>query len=203
MLEMYLVRHGETLWNQDHKYQGHQDVPLSEVGRRQAKELAHWLKEVRYTAIYASDLSRAYDTAAAVADSRAIKVTADRRLREINFGTWEGRTFKEINKIFPDIVKQWMENPAEVNLPEGESFALVKKRAYQAVKDIVAKNEYAGKVAVFSHGATIRTILCSVLDLPLKAMWQIEQGNTAVNIIKFPKNHPPIISLLNSTCHLQ
>ncbi len=203
MLEMYLIRHGETLWNQDHKYQGHQDIPLSKRGKSQAQQLARWLEGHELTAVYASDLSRAYDTAVAVARSHSLTVVVDKRLREINFGTWEGHTFSEIKRVYPALVEKWITDPTAVELPEGESFTAVKQRAYRAVKEIMAKNEYSGRVAVVSHGATIRTILCAVLDLPLKAIWQIEQGNTAVNIIKFPETRPPIVALLNSTCHLE
>ncbi|MBO8168299.1 MAG: alpha-ribazole phosphatase [Thermoanaerobacteraceae bacterium] len=202
MMELYLIRHGQTLWNQDKKYQGHQDVPLSQSGKQQARALARWLRPVELDAVYASDLSRALDTAKEIARERGIKVQVDKRFREINFGHWEGRTFNEIKKIYPDLVAQWIADPSQVQLPGGEDFVTVKKRSYKAVQEIVEEHNYSGRVAVVSHGATIRTILCSVLDLPLKAMWQMEQGNTAVNIIKFPKDYPPIVALVNSTCHL-
>jgi len=201
MLELYLIRHGETLWNQDSKYQGHQDVPLSDKGRQQAGRLAHWLKDVNIDAFYASDLSRAYDTAKAMAEERGLEVKLDKRLREVNFGDWEGRTYQEIKRLYPELVQQWITDPSSVQLPQGEDFGLVKKRAYEAVKEIIECRQYEGRIAVVSHGATIRTILCSVLDLPLKAMWQIEQGNTALNIIKFHKDHPPIMNLFNSVWH--
>ncbi|MDD2421676.1 MAG: alpha-ribazole phosphatase [Heliobacteriaceae bacterium] len=200
MTRVFLIRHGETEWNQTGRYQGHSDVALSEKGRNQAERLAWRLKDGQIDRIYASDLERAVETAGALAARLNKPVIREARFRECNFGAWEGLTFAEIAAAYPREIQVWRQTPGRLNLPDGESFALVQKRAYQALQEVVAKHPGAG-VAVFAHGGTIRTLLCSILGLELDRAWQLRQDNTALNIVTF-HDGLAIVERLNDTAHL-
>src|SRR4029079_14367922 len=108
MTEILLARHGETDWNSGRRVQGHTDIPLNARGIEQAKALAAQLAGERLTAVFSSDLSRALETARGGAAAHGLEVTIDPRLREKNFGTWEGLTVVEIAERFPDAQRgQW------------------------------------------------------------------------------------------------
>ncbi len=109
MIQLILTRHGETDWNIAHRFQGQSDVPLNARGRQQAEQLAAHLIAEKFDAIYASDLSRAWDTAKAIAAQHTCPLIAEPRFREGGFGEWEGCTFSELEERDPSLVKAWVE----------------------------------------------------------------------------------------------
>lgn len=200
MTRIYLVRHASTGWNQHGQYQGHSDVALSEEGRRQARLLAKRLASEELHLFFASDLSRALETAQIVAATYGQPVTPLLGLREVNFGLWEGLTFREISEKYADLATQWRLNPGQVGIPRGEGFAKVEERGCRVITDLVAT--YPDKnLLVVSHGGTIRAILCGLLGLPLDRLWCLAQDNTAVNIVDFYDGRP-VLALFNDTHHL-
>ncbi len=201
MTRLYLIRHGVTIWNNESKYQGHSDVPLAESGRQQAQLAAAWLQKEKLAAVYASDLNRAFETAQIIAATHDLAVISIPALREMNFGVWEGLTFNQIKENYADLVEIWSTTPEKLLIPDGESFDQLKARAHRALMELVARHPEEN-IVVVSHGGTIRTLICAVLDLPLNRIWQFRQDNTAVNIIDF-YGKKAILSLLNSTAHLE
>jgi probable phosphoglycerate mutase len=148
--EILLARHAETDWNLGRRVQGHTDVPLNPAGREQAQALAALLSGEALTAIYASDLERARETAAAVARVHGLEVTVDPDLREKHFGSWEGLTDLEIAARFPDAVRgRW---------GDGETTEEVAARVLGALERIRARHG-SGSVLVVSHGGPLRAIL--------------------------------------------
>src|SRR5574342_1066726 len=103
MLHLMLVRHGESEWNAQRRYQGQSDVPLSALGRRQAQLVAGRLAGVKIDAAYASDLVRAWETASAIAEKSSLNVIPEPRLRELKFGVLEGLTFDEAQAQYPEM----------------------------------------------------------------------------------------------------
>ena len=153
MTEILLARHGETDWNSGRRVQGHTDIPLNETGIEQARTLAARLAGEPLTAVFSSDLSRALDTARAVAAVHGIEVTVDPRLREKNFGTWEGLTAVEIAERFPDAQRgQW---------GDGETTEEVAQRV-QAVLGRIRQLHPDGPVLVVSHGGPLRAALAAL-----------------------------------------
>jgi phosphoserine phosphatase len=150
MPTLLLVRHGETDWNRDRRVQGQTDTPLNAAGLAQAEVLASSLSCTPLVAVYSSDLSRARDTAAKVAEVHGLPVQVDVDLREKNFGTWEGLTDREIRERFPHATRgTW---------GDGETTGQLAERAVRAIGRIQAR--YAsGDVLVISHGGTMRAIL--------------------------------------------
>lgn len=150
MATLILARHGETDWNLERRVQGHTDRPLNETGRAQARALAETLRGVPLDAVYASDLSRAYETARVVAEPRGLSVTPLPELREKHFGTWEGLTDEEVLARFPEARGgPWgdTETPDELWRRVGEAL----RRIGEA---------HAGAhVLVVTHGGPLRAVL--------------------------------------------
>jgi alpha-ribazole phosphatase len=200
MTKVILVRHGETLWNLEMKYQGHCDVALTEKGIKQAELAADSLAKESISAVYASDLCRAFVTAEHIANKHHLQVATIPELREINFGQWEGLTYDKINNQWSDIMAKLFTHPDEVEIPDGETFREVKERATIALNTLIEKHPNE-TIVVVSHGGTIRTILCAVLNIPLNHLWNIKQDNTAINILEY-YNNQTLVSLVNGTYHL-
>ncbi|MDI6630834.1 MAG: alpha-ribazole phosphatase [Thermoanaerobacteraceae bacterium] len=199
---IYLVRHGETLWNHALKYQGHADIALSERGVRQAEALARRLSSERFAAFYASDLSRALDTARIIARPHGGTVEVVSDLREINFGEWEGLTRDEIKNRFPEVSRQWWTAPYTTRLPGGESLCEVATRAVRALQQIAA-NHADEQVLVVSHGGTIRAAIGSLLRMDLNQYWRLRQDNAALNVLELFEEGKAILMLFNDCAHLR
>jgi alpha-ribazole phosphatase len=200
LTKLLLVRHGETIWNHVSRYQGHTDVELSDTGREQARLLADRLSTEKITAVYSSDLKRAYETASILAAPHQLRVQIAEELREINFGVWEGLTYKEISEKYKELAEKWYQSPATVRIPKGETFVELKERAYNAVLKLLKEND-PGTIIVVAHGGTIRAIICGLLDIDLNHAFRIQQDNTALNIIQYNQGFI-VLSLLNDTNHL-
>ena len=203
--ELIIIRHGETDWNLDLRYQGQTDITLNENGFLQAEQLSDYLSSREINAVYSSDLKRAYNTAEVVASAQKNLQGSDvytcRELREMNFGNWEGLTYQDISREYPDMFQKWYTDPTSVTPPEGESLVSFRKRIVSAFKKII--NEHPGeKVAVVTHGGSIRVLLTSVLEMPLDKYWRLEVHNTSVSIVTFHDGRP-VLNLLNSTVHLE
>jgi probable phosphoglycerate mutase len=122
------IRHGETTWNVDTRIQGHLDIPLSETGRRQAERMALALADDPITAIYASDLTRAWETAHYLGRELGVEVTKEEGLRERGFGDFEGKTFAEIEALLPEQSLRWRKRDPEFAPAGGESLLALRNR---------------------------------------------------------------------------
>ncbi|HHW62286.1 MAG TPA: alpha-ribazole phosphatase [Syntrophomonadaceae bacterium] len=157
-MRMILLRHGQTDWNAWQKYQGQTDIPLNDIGRKQAAEAAHYLKEYEEVqAIYCSDLIRAHETAAIIGQKLGREIIPDRRLREVDFGRWEGMSYSEVYARYPQEFDAWFNNTRRFIIPGGESFQQLQDRVLAAIEDI-----YQGPhetVLIVTHGGVIKAIL--------------------------------------------
>lgn len=201
MTKIIFVRHGQTEWNVLGRYQGQTDIALSPLGIEQAEKLAAHFPVDKVEAVYSSDLVRAMMTARCVADRFGLTVEPRPELRELNFGDWEGLTYDEIVAKWPDALNNFFQHPDVLEIPHGESFPKLRERALDAVEKIVACHPEQ-TVAVFAHGAILRTILTAALHMDLKYVWTIRQFNTAVNIVTYTE-HSTTVELLNGTGHLK
>jgi broad specificity phosphatase PhoE len=155
---LLLARHGETDWNRDHRWQGHDGQPLNETGRNQARDLAARLDAV--DAIYSSDSIRARETAEIAAARLQLEVCVDARLREVSFGEWEGLTRAEINDRFADGFARWL--ACEQDAPDGgESDDAMAERVLQALLEISERHP-GRRVLVVTSGGPIRAALAEV-----------------------------------------
>jgi broad specificity phosphatase PhoE len=154
-----LVRHGETDWNRDGRWQGQADAPLNERGREQARTVAEELAGEPVDAVYASDLSRARETAEIIAarlDSHAVML--DPRLREVHVGGWSGLTMPEIEERYPEEFVRWRAGDPAHDFAGGESYAAMGERVVEALAEIASRHP-DGNVLVVLHGGSIRGAL--------------------------------------------
>ena len=202
MTEIIIIRHGETEWNKTGCFQGHSDVPLSAEGRAQAAMLGKNLSVDHVDMIYASDLTRAMETAAPLAQRFGLEVISDPQLRELNFGAWEGRNFNDVNAENPNAMKNFYTDPEQADIPESEPFPEFQRRIAGRVREIVAQKR-GKRIVIVSHGASIRILLADLLSMPIRSIWHLSQLNTAVNKIRFEDDGFAVVTLMNDTSHLR
>jgi probable phosphoglycerate mutase len=174
------IRHGETLWNVDSRIQGHLDIGLNETGRWQAERLGMALKDEPITAIYASDLSRAHDTALAVSRRTGVPVQAEPGLRERSFGEFEGRTFAEIETALPEQAQRWRQRDPSFTPAGGESLLMLEARVLSVAGRLAAQHP-GEQIALFAHGGVLDILYRAATRLDLQAARTWTLGNTAIN----------------------
>lgn len=206
MVKIIFVRHGETEWNVLGRYQGQADISLSSKGFQQARLLADNFPFSKIDTIYSSDLVRAFQTAEILKEKFRCPLITDKNLREIDFGVFEGLTYAEISLRWQKETENFFNRPDILHIPEGESFLDVKKRGMETFAQIVKNEENLCQdkrtIVIVSHGGILRTILATILHIPLRYLWSIRQDNTAISIVSSYENYYSL-ELLNSTVHLQ
>jgi len=201
-LELWLVRHGETAWNAAGRIQGASDVALSDVGVRQAEALAKRIGHESFDAIYASDLERAHLTAKTVFPEADIVL--DARLREFNFGVFEGQSWKTMSQQERQQMSVWFLGPYDQRVPEGESNDDLRSRIASFIADLPK----SGRVIVFTHGGVVATAAHLVTGRPKESKWN-EAGswgfrfaNTSISKLAFSEFYKAIL-VLNDAAHLE
>jgi phosphoserine phosphatase len=199
-IRLYIVRHGTTVWNKETRYQGQTDVPLSEEGQEQAELLAQRFSDEPLAAIYSSPLKRAFDTAQAIARPHNLEVKSLEGMREIGFGDWEGKAYTHVRQQYSEELRNWIHNPLENKIPNGETLPDLKIRVENALAEILAAHP-EGRIVLVAHSGTIRMLFCCLLKMDLSAFWRIMQFNGAVNQIEF-RNSIPTVFTMNATEHM-
>lgn len=201
MTRVYLVRHGTTEWNKEEIFRGLVDCKLNETGLAEARALEGYFRDVVIDSIYSSPLSRATETARAVAVSKGLLVIADAAFIDMDYGEWQGLPLKEVEKKYPDLSRLWRERPQDVTFPGGENLARVRARAWEGFERVVKGNP--GKtVLIVSHRVITKVLICAALGLDDSHFWQIKQDTTAVNCFEYTGN-TYITCLINDTCHMK
>jgi broad specificity phosphatase PhoE len=191
MTRFCLVRHGQTAWNLEGRYQGQSDIPLNAAGLEQARELARTLQNVRFDAVYSSDLVRALETAnTIIALHDHLQVHVDPRLREINQGEWEGVQIEEIRTQYAHLWQARQVDPVNLRPPGGETVGEVFQRMHSAL-DEIARLFQGGNVLVVSHGLALATILCFTQGFPIGQAYQHIPDNSVPNWISWQSPAQP------------
>jgi probable phosphoglycerate mutase len=174
------IRHGETTWNVDTRIQGHLDIPLNATGRQQAARMAQALRDEPITAVYASDLTRAWETAAYLGRAHGLEVTAEEGLRERGFGDFEGKTFAEIEALLPDQSMRWRKREPEFAPQGGESLLALHRRVVEAAERLAARHR-GELIALVGHGGVMDVLyrVATRLDIQAPRTWAL--GNAAIN----------------------
>ena len=201
VLRIVQVRHGETDWNRNRRFQGQSDVALNETGRAQAAALALTLKDEPLKAIYSSPTTRAIETARAI--NRYHQASLEQRdgLMEMDLGDFEGLHAKDLMNEQPEFLRKWMEDPATVRMPNGETLHEVQTRAWAVVEEIT-KTHYEGSVLLCGHNFVNLTILCKILGLEITHFRHLRQSLGAINIIERSRGLYCLVRI-NDTCHLK
>ena len=174
------IRHGETAWNVDGRIQGQLDVPLNDTGRWQVHRLALAVADEGITAIYSSDLLRAFETAQAVARGCGEPITTDPGLRERGFGVFEGLSYDEINRRWPEQAERWRRRDPDFGAEGGETLRDFSARSIATVERLAALHP-GQTIAVVSHGGVMDALYRAAARVALDAPRSWQLGNAAIN----------------------
>ena len=197
---IYFLRHGETNSNKNKFIQGHLDIPLNQNGLKQAELAGKKLQKIHFDAIYSSDLSRSVKTAEYVANGKEIIHLAE--LREWYLGDWQGKSFAEIEKLYPDELQLYRECSPDFTPKSGESKKEFRKRISDTMKKLAEKHP-DGTILCVSHGGFIRTALLNVMNME-RFHTRPRTDNTAISCFKTSDNGKSWqLIFWNDTCHLE
>jgi len=180
MKRILLIRHGQTDWNVEGRWQGHLDQPLNATGMEQARALAEYLRDRPIDAVYSSDLARARVTAEQIAEPHRLAVITDVRWREQDLGVFQGLTTSEISGKYPEEMRQLRENYLDFAPPEAETRRVMQDRAFAAYSEILV-HETGSDIAIVSHGGTIRVLLYKFFG---EDILRRSVHNTSISIIE-------------------
>jgi broad specificity phosphatase PhoE len=201
MLEIYLVRHGQTDGNLQGFYQSRIDSPLNRNGKIQVLKLAERLKNTDFQIVLSSDLSRALQTAEILLDGRNIPLRMDPGLSELNLGMLDGMLVSDMEKEYPDFVRKWRSKPSGIRWPGGESLSALQKRAWKVVSESLLLCP-EGRILVVSHAFTLISIICKFLRISLNSFRIFRLSEASLTVItKQPSGFQ--ISVMNDTSHMQ
>ena len=204
-MEIYFVRHGETVWNTEKRFQGLSDSPLTENGIEQAKLLGKKLKNINFDKFYSSHLKRANDTANFIKAERKQEVEIFKDFAEISMGEMEGIQKDEFSKLYPKQSEDFFFDPVAYDPSpyKGESFLELRKRVEQGLKKFVELNKNYKRVLVVSHGATLKILFHFISGKDISTLKDEKiPKNTSYTIVKYENKNFEIIDFSN-TSHLE
>jgi len=202
---LLLVRHGETDWNREGRFQGQIDIPLNERGLAQAAAARDFLAGVPIQRAWSSVMARPRRTAEVILEAHpGVELATTEGLVEIGHGLWEGRLEQEIAAQWPELLADWKAAPHTVQMPEGETIHDVRERSLASWLAIASSLRDGETGIVVAHDAVNKTILCELLGLGPAHIWAVKQGNGGVTVIDYPEGSNPlgVVSCLNLTHHL-
>jgi broad specificity phosphatase PhoE len=205
MTRIILVSNGNTPWDKDKIFQGSKDIPLDDPGREEAWAVGKWLKDETIHAAYTSPLSRARDTAIAIARHHDLEVLDLSGLADLSYGDWEGVPWKEVKVKYADLYRQWETAPHTVCFPNGEPLAVLRTRALGAVEEVVQRHPDQ-TVLLMAHRAVNKILIAAFIGLDNSNFWRIAQDTTAINRFHLVEDGRTVgktwyITSINETVH--
>lgn len=197
---LYLVRHGRTAWNDEGRFQGQTDIPLSPEGRAEAQLLARRLQNLPFREVFSSDLSRARETGEIIASALGVPLHLRRDWREMDYGLWAGLSFEEIKGRFPRETEAYLRDWVSVAPPGGESFRELMERVKGALEEVLASP--GEHLLVVAHGGSIRAAVCLLLGLDPLLRRLFALGNAALVELELEGEEARLVRW-NDTCHLE
>jgi glucosyl-3-phosphoglycerate phosphatase len=200
MTRLLIVRHGETDWNREGRWQGHAGPGLNELGLRQAAAIAARLVHDSPVLLVSSDLARATETAAVIGERTQLQARLDPRFREVDVGEWSSLTRAEVAERYPEAYRQW-EHGRNAGYPGGETFEQLQERCQAALDDLL-EGDAGGAIVLVAHGGSIRAMIGSVLDLDAGRRRQLATGrNCSLSVIESRGGDRRVVSV-NDEGHL-
>ncbi len=205
MKRIVLVRHGQTVANREGLFRGRTDFPLDDLGRKQAEWVADAIKQ-RFDAvqgIYTSPLSRAYDTAWAIAKRFDLDPLIHEGFTNIALGEWEGKEKEYIKREYPKLWNLWVTDPEKLTLPGGEGVRDVRERSIRALNDIVKGMKDGDTMVVVSHRAVLKPLISGCIGLQSPYFWKLHIDTASFSVLEYWDKRGFVLTLLNETCHLK
>lgn len=185
--QLILIRHGETAWNLEHRMQGHLDSPLTDNGIAQAKALAQRLQTQTFSALYSSDLGRAYQTAIYIAETTGLTIQVKAELRERNLGDFQGFTRAEMEQLNPQAYSHFQAANPDYVVPNGESIKQFRQRCISCFEQL-AHQHASEKILIVTHGGVLVNFFKHTLGLPYQTPRCFDISNTSINIFSYRDN---------------
>lgn len=205
-MEFYIVRHGQTKWNQERKMQGAKNSDLTELGIEEARILGEYLRDTDFDVIYTSPLGRTLETTENVKGDRDIRVEVIDQLQEMNFGDLEGRILAEAREEFPEIMQKLWEDPLNYRTETGEDYYELFERVEEGLEVLVEKSREnkVEKALVITHGVIINVILSLVKGKGVGNVWDTGVvKNTSLTVVEVNSKDQMEVKVYNSTEHLE
>jgi probable phosphoglycerate mutase len=199
MKRIYLIRHGETESNRKGIFRGRLDIPLSQVGKEQAKDLQCYFERIPIDAVYTSPLQRAVETAETVFPQHTL--IKEELLNNLDLGDWSGREKKVIEAQFPQQWEAWIKSPESITFPGGERLDDVLKRSKMFFKKVIA--DEAETIAVISHRSVVKVLIAAALGLEKNYYWKFHLDNASVSQLYYDHERGFTLVKLNETHHLK
>ncbi|MBM3465398.1 MAG: histidine phosphatase family protein [Armatimonadetes bacterium] len=196
MLELWLIRHGQTDWNRQQRWQGQTETPLNQNGMLQARQLGARLRAHTFDGAYSSDMGRCLETARLSLPGHPL--STDGRLRELNFGVYEGRAWTELTDAERKKMGRWWFDPYSEAIEGGESFVDLSARVEAWLDSLPPQ----GSFAVFTHGGVIRSLIWRVTGPPRDPAWTLTLENCSITRLGFGREHINM-HCVNDCAHLQ
>lgn len=192
-MELHLFRHGETDWNAERRAQGQSESQLTEQGILQAQSLGERIRDLKFTHVYCSSSLRTRQTAEYVFAHADFEISYLDSLREIHLGPWEGRLYDDIARLEPDSFRHFWHEPQLFAVKGAETFTDLQQRALGAIADMASRHD-GQRVALVSHGALIKSVICHCNSQPLDELWAPpKMHNCAHSIIQFREGRQPLV----------
>ena len=197
-----LVRHGECEGNVKGVFRGRTDFPLNKRGLVQAQDLAQELRSFPIKYVYTSPLSRARQTAEAIAQQCRTEIKVEEQFNNIELGSWEGRFKKEIAELYPREWELWVNNPEKLKVEDMETLYDVQKRAKACLDNLVSKHN-GETLAVVTHRAVLKPLIAACLNIASPYFWKIHLDTASYSLLSYKKGRGYCMMQLNQTNHLK
>ncbi|MBN1298161.1 MAG: histidine phosphatase family protein [Actinobacteria bacterium] len=183
---IFLIRHGNTKFNEKKLFRGHTDIPLDNTGILQAEKTAKFLQDIDLDIIYSSPLARAYSTAEIIKKHQKnnIELKIEESFTDLDFGEWEGKGYDEVRLLYPEIYNAWSREPFKTIIPSGEDMNAAQKRSWDALKDIVSKSD-CSYLAIVTHRIICKLLILKMLDISQSGIWKVNQSPCCINIFEY------------------
>lgn len=200
MLEIYFIRHGESVGNKEERFRGRCDFPLNENGIRQAEALRDELSSHHFTTIYSSPLQRSLRTAQIVADGRSPVIESE-GFTNIALGAWENQPKAYIRQKFPELWQIWITMPEKLSFEGMETLGMVQQRAYYALRELLSTHS-EGKIAVVSHRAVLKPLFAAMLGMAEPYFWKIQLDTASYSVAEYRHERGFTFTVINQNKHL-
>lgn len=182
---IYLVRHGETLYNKEKIFRGRADVPLNDTGREQAAITASHTGSLGIEMIYSSPMKRALETAEIICDAIKALLKVHEAFQNIHIGEWQGQKLAKVEKEYPEMWKLWKNNPEELVIPGGEMIDHVRERSYKGLKELVTDKNTPEVIMIVSHRSVLKCLIAGVLQMESPYFWKTRFDNCSLSRIDY------------------